>query len=66
MSEVIIKMVDVRSALNCSRGARAFFIRHNLDWSDFLKNGIPESKLSHIDDIMCKEVIENAKKRAEK
>lgn len=62
MSEpIIIRMEHVRKAANCSRGAREFFARHNLDWSDFLTNGIEVEKLEKIDDAMAKAVIEVAK-----
>lgn len=29
----------------CARGGREFFRRHGLDWGDFLRNGIPASRL---------------------
>lgn len=47
----------------CSRGARKFFIRHGLDWSDFLKNGIPASKLEATGDYMALQVVEVARGR---
>lgn len=59
--EIIVKMIHVRKALQCSGGARKFFKRHHLDWSDFLRNGISVSKLEKIDDAMCRQVIEEAK-----
>lgn len=29
----------------CSRGGRAWFAAHNLDWTDFVKHGIDEETL---------------------
>ena len=37
---MIIRMRDIRAAKMCSRGAREWFDRNNLDWADFLKSGI--------------------------
>jgi hypothetical protein len=31
-------------------GSRNFFVKHELDWSDFLANGIPVSVLERIGD----------------
>lgn len=56
-----ITMRDVRAAKMCSKGARKFFARHNLDWHDFLRNGIDVEILEQIDDAMCQRVIEVAR-----
>lgn len=61
--EILITMNDVRNATMCSRGARAFFIRHNLDWDEFLKNGVPISVIEAIDDAMALKVVEVARGR---
>lgn len=34
----------------CSSGIRAFFKRYNLDYSDFLKNGIKEEEIRKTND----------------
>lgn len=57
---MIITMRDVRAAKMCSRGARKFFERHNLDWSDFIKNGIDAEKLLSTGDAMAVRVVEVA------
>jgi hypothetical protein len=59
-SDVIVTMEHVRKAQMCSRGSRKFFERHNLDWNDFLLNGIPASKLIPLNDAMANEVVEIA------
>lgn len=45
MTDVIIKMEDCRTLRYCAKGVRAFFARYDLDYMDFLNNGIPASKL---------------------
>lgn len=61
--ELIITMRDIRAAKMCSRGTRAFFQRHGLDWTDFLKNGIPAEKLAATGDPMALQVVEVARGR---
>lgn len=65
MSELIVTMKDIRVAHMCSGGARGFFKRHNLDWSDFLKNGIPAERLIETGDAMALQVVEVARGRQE-
>lgn len=59
----MITMRDIRRAKMCSKGAREFFARHNLDWSEFLKNGIEEDKLLNTGDAMARRVVEVARGR---
>lgn len=53
---------DMRKAKMCSRGARAFALRHGLDWSAFLSGGVPIEQLEATKDAMalklCKYVRE--------
>jgi len=60
---MIIKMIHMRQAKMCSPGTRLFFMRHGLDWSDFLKNGIEEERLLNTGDSMAKQVVEVANGR---
>lgn len=46
----------------CSRGMRLFAVRHNLDWEDFLLNGIDIEVIRAIDDEMARAVILEAEK----
>ena len=55
-----ITMRDIRRAKMCSIGARAFFIRHGLDWSAFLKNGIDSDTVLATGDAMAIRVVEVA------
>ncbi len=54
---------DIRALKYCNRGARQFFERHGLDWSDFLVNGIGADRLRQIDDAMAAMAIERAERR---
>lgn len=59
--ELIITMKDVRRLSYCSSGARAWFKRHGLDWADFLRNGIPASKMLATNDALGKGLVEFVK-----
>ena len=45
----------------CSKGTRKFFAEHELDFQDFLKNGIDEHLLLNTNDAMAKRLVEVAK-----
>lgn len=51
---------DAWAAGYCSRGLRLFAKKHDLDWNDFLQNGIDEEIISALDDHMGNVVIEVA------
>jgi len=63
MTEAPIKitMLHVRQAKMCSRGARDFFARHDLDWQKFLSEGIDAKLLEETGDAMAIEVVKVAK-----
>lgn len=58
-----ITIKDVRSCNMCSKGARLFFEQHNLDWIDFLKNGVPISVIEETNDEMAMEIVEYVRRR---
>jgi hypothetical protein len=58
-----VTMRDVRAAKMCSSGARYFFRKHNLDWSQFLKYGISVEELEITGDAMAMRVVEVARGR---
>ena len=58
----IVRMVHVRQSKQCSRGARAFFERHNLDWQSFLRDGIDAKELRATGDAMAQAVVEQAER----
>lgn len=57
---MIITMADIRKARMCAKGTRAFFLSHNLDFQDFLKNGIDAKKLIETNDAMALQVVKVA------
>lgn len=61
--DVKVRMHHIREARMCSRGARAFFIRHGLDWNLFLSEGIEAEKLVATGDAMAIQVVEVARGR---
>lgn len=60
---ILVTMADVRAAKMCSRGARAFFQRHNLDWQTFIKVGLPIEVIEATGDAMALQVCEVARGR---
>lgn len=58
-----VTMRDVRAAKMCSRGARLFFIKHDLDWFAFLKEGIDADTVLQTGDAMAARVVEVARGR---
>lgn len=60
---VIVTMRDIRAAGFCSRGTRDFFGRHEMDWSKFLKEGLPETEFLKTGDAMAYKVVEVARGR---
>lgn len=65
MSEIRVTMRHVRQCKMCSRGARAFFDRHGLDWSEFLRAGLPVEALERIGDAMAMQVAAAARAEQE-
>jgi len=58
-----VRMADIRAAKMCSRGARDFFRRHDLDWEAFLREGVPAEQLLATGDEMARQVVEVARGR---
>lgn len=65
MTEVKVTMRHVRQCKMCSRGARAFFARHGLDWSEFLSGGLPVEDLEKTGDAMAMQVVATARAEQE-
>lgn len=60
---LLVTMADVRAAHGCRRGALAFCLRHNLDWMEFLRVGIPAETLLATGDAMAARIVEVARGR---
>lgn len=61
--QVIVTIKDIRQLKYCSRGARKFFAKNGLDWSDFLANGVPAELLEETGDAMAIKLCEVARGR---
>lgn len=44
------------------KGSRAFFAKHDLNWPDFLANGLPVAVLEEIGDPIALRAAEEARK----
>lgn len=56
--DLIITMTDIRRAGHCARGTKAWFDQHDLDFRDFLANGITAADLAATGDGIALQVIE--------
>ena len=65
MSEIRATMKHIRACRMCSRGARAWFDRHGLDWTEFLKQGVPVEALEQTGDAMAIQVAAAARAEQE-
>jgi len=54
---------DMRRLGNGNRGARAWFARHQLDWSQFIDQGLPAPLLLATGDSMAEDVVAAAQER---
>jgi hypothetical protein len=63
--EVRVWPRHIRTAQICLPGSRDFFAKHELDWRDFLRNGIPVRVLEEIGDPIALRAAAAALKEAE-
>ncbi|MEN3144642.1 hypothetical protein ABDF71_21870 [Ochrobactrum sp. WV_118_8] len=64
MSEdLVISMEDLRKCGMCASGVRRWFLDHNLDFKDFLANGIASSALVELGDALGLRAVELTRKR---
>ncbi|MBS0599529.1 MAG: hypothetical protein JSR92_19905 [Proteobacteria bacterium] len=61
---MIVTVRHVRQAALCMRGARAWFAAHGLDWSAFVRNGLPLATVEGIDDAFAARVAALARQEA--
>ena len=54
---------DIRKAGHCVKGAKAWFERHDLDFRDFLKNGIDVDELLASGDSLAEQVVRSKRER---
>lgn len=62
MTDAIVTVAHVRAAGLCMRGARAWAARHGIEWSRFLREGVPASALAGCADPLLARVLEEARR----
>lgn len=62
-AELRATITHLREVNYCARGARAWFARHNLDWSAFLRQGIPVAHLEATGDALALRLAEHVRAR---
>lgn len=60
-SEPRIYMRHIRKAGRCASGTSNWWKKHNLDWKDFVRNGIDGEVLVKIGDPMAMQVVKIAR-----
>jgi hypothetical protein len=60
---VIVTHRDLQTARYCNNGTRVFFQRHGLDWSEFVKHGLPEEVFLNTGDHMAIQLVEVTRER---
>jgi hypothetical protein len=63
MTDLVVTHADMRSLGYCNRGARAWFARHQLDWSRFIDQGLPAPLLLATGDALAEAVVDAARGR---
>lgn len=63
-SEPRVYMRHIREAKLCAGGARVFFARYGLDWTGFLREGIPASELEATGNALTAPVVKLAREEA--
>lgn len=61
--DITITIADVRQVTFCVRGTRVWFERYNLDFKQFLKDGLPASVIEGTGDALGKHVVDAARER---
>lgn len=61
---MIVYARHIRAAKLCTRGARAWFEKHNINWTEFLSKGVPANVLLATGDSLAKRVVDQAESEA--
>lgn len=57
LNALTVTITDVRLAGNCVAGARRWFEGHGLDFSEFIKSGLPAQVLLDTEDGLANSVV---------
>jgi arsenate reductase-like glutaredoxin family protein len=63
VSAVTFTIQDIRDVHLCARGAREWFAAHNLDFRDFLQNGMNVERIEAIDDHFAQMVAQHVRNK---
>jgi hypothetical protein len=58
-----VTISDVRATGHCVLGIRQWFERHNIDFADFMRNGIEAEKLLATNDGLARRVVALVERR---
>ncbi len=61
MTEPVVTLAHCRELGYCSSGLRAFFKRHGLDWSTFVREGLPAPVIESTGDAMATRAAQRAR-----
>lgn len=62
MNEPVVTVAHIRAAGLCMRGARAWAARHGVDWSRFVREGVPLTAFAGCDDPLLARVLTEARR----
>lgn len=60
---IIVTRTHLDEMRYCARGARRWWARHGLDWSDFIKHGIDAEILAATGDAMALRLVQHVRER---
>ncbi|MEL4071745.1 hypothetical protein WKW50_16495 [Ochrobactrum sp. GPK 3] len=63
MDDFIVTMEDLRKCAMCASGVRRWFLDNNLDFKDFLQNGISAEKLLTLNDALADRAVALTRER---
>ena len=58
-----VTVQDIKALKFCNRGARQFFEKNGLDWSEFVRNGIDAETIRALGDEMGLKAVAEAERR---
>lgn len=62
--ELIVRSTDLHELRYCMRGARRWFASHGIDWSAFVRNGIPAAQLDATGDALALKLTAHVRARS--
>ena len=63
MTEPVVTLRDVKSVMQCRRGAKLWIDRYGLDWHQFRTVGLPVSVIEATGDALARKVLEKVRGR---